>query len=44
MPLYFGLDAAVRIDRIEVLWPSSKKQRLTERIPVNTLLTITEER
>jgi hypothetical protein len=44
MPLYFGLGDATQIERIEVLWPSGKKQLLTERIPVNTLLTITEER
>jgi len=44
MPLYFGLDAATRIDRIEVDWPSGRKQRMTDRIPVDTLLTITEER
>jgi hypothetical protein len=44
MPLYFGLDEATQIDRIEVRWPSSKKQLLTEGIPINTLLTITEER
>jgi hypothetical protein len=44
MPLYFGLDAAATIDRIEVVWPSGKQQVLTERIPVDTLLTITEDR
>jgi len=44
MPLYFGLDAAATIDRIEVLWASGKKQLLTEGIPVDKLLTITEER
>jgi hypothetical protein len=44
MPLYFGLDAANKIDRIEVLWASGRKQLLTERIPVDALLTITEER
>ena len=44
MPLYFGLGAARKIDRIEVLWPSGKKQTLTEAIPTNTLLTITESR
>lgn len=43
-PLYFGLDGAVQVDRIEVGWPSGKKQTLIEKIPVNTLLTITEER
>ena len=44
MPLYFGLDAASKIDRIDVHWPSGKRQVLTEGIPTNTLLTITEER
>lgn len=44
LPLHFGLDAATAIDRIEVLWPSGKKQLLTERLPADTLLTITEER
>jgi hypothetical protein len=44
MPLYFGLDEATQIDRIEVRWPSGKKQVLTEGIPTNTLLTIIEER
>jgi len=44
MPLYFGLDEATHIDRIEVRWPSGKKQLLTEGIPTNTLLTITEDR
>ncbi len=42
MPLYFGLGDAAKIDRIEVTWPSGKKQTLTENIPVNTLLTIRE--
>ena len=44
MPLYFGLGDASKIDRIELLWPSGKRQVLTEKIPTNTLLTITEER
>ena len=44
MPLYFGLDAALQIDRIEVHWPSGREQLLTERIPVDALLTITEAR
>jgi hypothetical protein len=42
MPLYFGLDEATRIDQIDVLWPSGATQVLTEQIPLNTLLTITE--
>ena len=44
MPLYFGLGEAARIDQIEVLWPSGRKQTLSEAIPTNTLLTITEDR
>lgn len=44
MPLYFGLDAAAKVDRIEVLWASGKKQLLTEKIPVDASLTITEDR
>jgi len=44
MPLYFGLDGAATIDRIEVNWPSGRKQVQTERIPVDAMLTITEER
>ena len=42
MPLYFGLDEATRIDQIDVLWPSGATQVLTEQLPLNTLLTITE--
>ncbi len=44
MPLYFGLADGAPPDRIEVLWPSGKKQTLSEGIPLNTLLTITESR
>ena len=44
MPLYFGLGDTAKIDRIEVLWPSGKKQALSVGIPTNTLLTITEGR
>ncbi|MSU32624.1 MAG: CRTAC1 family protein [Pedosphaera sp.] len=44
MPLYFGLDTASKADRIEVRWPSGKLQTLSEGIPINALLTITESR
>ncbi|MEO8427784.1 MAG: CRTAC1 family protein, partial [Verrucomicrobiota bacterium] len=44
MPLYFGLGETAKIDRIEVLWPSGKRQTLSEGIAVNTLLTIRESR
>ena len=43
-PVYFGLDEATRIDRIELSWPSGKSQVVSKDIPVNTLLTITEDR
>jgi hypothetical protein len=44
MPLYFGLGEATKIDLIEVAWPSGRKQTLSEGIPTNKLLTITETR
>lgn len=43
MPLYFGLGDATKVDRIEVLWPSGKRQTISENIALNTLLTVTEE-
>jgi hypothetical protein len=43
-PLYFGLAEANKIDRIDVRWPSGKSQVLTEQIPVNALISITEAR
>ena len=44
MPLYIGLGDATQIDRIEVAWSSGKKQTLSDKIPINALLTIVEER
>ncbi len=44
MPLYYGLGDAAGVDRIEVAWPSGRKQTITEGIPANALLTITEPR
>ena len=44
MPLYFGLGDSAKIDSIEVNWPSGKKQTLSEGIPRNRLLMITEDR
>lgn len=44
IPLYFGLDNSTRIDRVDVSWPSGTRQTITERIPINALLTITEAR
>jgi enediyne biosynthesis protein E4 len=42
LPLYFGLGAAIKIDRIEVFWPSGKKQLLSEASSINKLVTIQE--
>ena len=44
MPLYYGLGDAGKIDRVEVLWPSGRKQTLSDGITLNTTLTITENR
>jgi hypothetical protein len=42
LPLYFGLGEADRIDRVEVDWPSGRKQVLTKGLQANRTLGITE--
>ena len=42
LPLYFGLDAAPSISKIEVTWPSGTKQTLTADIQPNRTITISE--
>jgi tetratricopeptide (TPR) repeat protein len=42
LPLYFGLDEAERVDRIEIAWPSGKDQVISEHIEMNALLTVRE--
>jgi hypothetical protein len=44
LPLYFGLGDADRIDRIEVDWPSGKKQVETQKLEANRVLRIVEPR
>ncbi|HEY7290985.1 MAG TPA: CRTAC1 family protein [Vicinamibacterales bacterium] len=44
LPLYFGLGDADRIERVEVDWPSGKKQVVTDRLTINTVLKIVESR
>jgi len=42
--LYFGLDQATAVDRVEVDWPSGKKQMVTDGLRANTIVKITEPR
>ncbi|HXZ34058.1 MAG TPA: CRTAC1 family protein [Terriglobales bacterium] len=42
LPLYFGLGEADKVDRIEVDWPSGRKQVLTSGLGENQTLLITE--
>lgn len=44
LPLYFGLGDADKVQRVEVDWPSGKKQVLTKGLTVNTVLSVTETR
>ncbi len=41
-PLYFGLGDAQKADRVEVDWPSGKKQTVRQGIPLNGVLKIEE--
>ncbi|HEX7185979.1 MAG TPA: CRTAC1 family protein [Thermoanaerobaculia bacterium] len=43
LPLYFGLGDAARADRVEVLWPSGRKQTIAGPIEAGRTLDITEE-
>jgi hypothetical protein len=42
MPLYFGLGGAEKVDEVEVLWPSGKRQTMTEGITLDRTLEIRE--
>jgi enediyne biosynthesis protein E4 len=42
LPLYFGLGDATKIDRIEIDWPSGRKQVVTKDLRINQTLKITE--
>jgi len=42
LPLYFGLGAADAIERVEVDWPSGRKQVQTEGLGINRVLRIVE--
>src|SRR6185503_11191375 len=40
LPLYFGLGEAASIDRVEVDWPSGRKQVLTAGLTPNSTLRV----
>ena len=42
LPLYFGLGDTTKIDRVEVDWPSGRKQIVNQGLSVNHTLNITE--
>ncbi len=42
LPLYFGLGDHHTVDRIQVLWPSGRRQTIEGNISPNTLVTIVE--
>jgi hypothetical protein len=42
MPLYFGLGDAERIERVEVVWPSGRRQLAQMPVAVNGTLTLQE--
>jgi hypothetical protein len=42
LPLYFGLGDAATIDRLEVDWPSGRKQVVTEGLSANRILRVLE--
>jgi enediyne biosynthesis protein E4 len=44
LPLYFGLGDLTTIDRVEVDWPSGRKQVVTKDLRVNSTLRVTEPR
>jgi hypothetical protein len=44
LPLYFGLGDAQKVDRVEIDWPSGRKQVITQNLRVNEVLKITETR
>jgi enediyne biosynthesis protein E4 len=44
LPLYFGLGDAARVDRVEVDWPSGRRQVVTDGIRPNAIIRIVEPR
>jgi len=44
LPLYFGLGDATKVDKVEIDWPSGKKQVVTDGLEINQVARITEPR
>ena len=44
LPLYFGLGDAQKVDRVEIDWPSGRKQVITQDLHADDVLKITETR
>ncbi len=44
LPLYFGLGDATRIDRVDIDWPSGRKQTILEGLRPNDTIRISEPR
>lgn len=44
LPLYFGLGEADKVQRIDILWPSGRRQTVTTGIAANTVMRIQEPR
>ena len=42
LPLYFGLGEVAKVDRVEVDWPSGRKQVVATGLASNTTLRVTE--
>ncbi len=42
LPVYFGLGDAQKIERVEVDWPSGRKQAINQGVPVNQVFHVTE--
>ena len=42
LPLYFAFADGTKIDRVEVAWPSGRKQVLEGKVSPNSVLTVVE--